>query len=125
MAPSMSSASTELTFRRPVEADHPRVLAAVEQWWGGLGAAEGSRYRAALLPRLFFQHFTTTSTVAEHRDGRLAGFLVGFLSPTDPTTGYVHFIGVDPATRRTGLGAALYGRFFDDAARAGAGRSVP
>jgi ribosomal protein S18 acetylase RimI-like enzyme len=118
--PSMSFASTELTFRRPVEADHPRVLAAVEQWWDGLGGAEGARYRAALLPRLFFEHFTPTSTVAEHPDGGLAGFLVGFLSPADPATGYVHFVGVDPAARRTGLGAALYRRFFDDAARAGA-----
>ena len=59
------------------------------------------------------------STVAEHPDGRLAGFLIGFLSPTDPGTGYVHFVGVDPATRRSGLGAALYQRFFDDAGSAG------
>ena len=78
MRPSTSSASTDPTgfdgvFRRPTEADHPRVLAAVEQWWGGRGGAEGARYRAALLPRLFFQHFTDTSTVVEHPDGRLAG----------------------------------------------------
>jgi ribosomal protein S18 acetylase RimI-like enzyme len=118
--PSTSSASTEFTFRRPAEVDHPQVLAAVEQWWGGLGGADGARYRAALLPRLFFQHFTPTSTVVEHPDGGLAGFLVGFLSPADPATGYVHFVGVDPAARRTGLGAALYRRFFDDVARAGA-----
>lgn len=120
MHPSTSSASTDLIFRRPVEADHPRVLAVLEQWWGGLGGAEGARYRAALLPRLYFQHFATTSTVAEHPDGRLAGFLIGFLSPTEPGTGYVHFVGVDPATRRTGLGAALYQHFFDDTGSAGA-----
>jgi hypothetical protein len=35
--------------------------------------------RALLLPRLFFQHFTDTSLVAE-RDGQMAGFLIGFLS---------------------------------------------
>ena len=120
MHPSTSSASTDLIFRRPAEADHPQVLAVLEQWWGGLGGAEGARYRAALLPRLFFQHFTTTSTVAEHPDGRLAGFLIGFVSPAEPGTGYVHFVGVDPATRRTGLGAALYDHFFDDAGSAGA-----
>jgi GNAT superfamily N-acetyltransferase len=118
--PSASSASTDLTFRRPTEDDHPRVLAAVERWWGGLGGAEGARYRAALLPRLYFQHFTTTSTVVEH-PGRLAGFLIGFLSPAEPGTAYVHFVGVDPAARNAGLGRALYRRFLDDAARAGAG----
>jgi ribosomal protein S18 acetylase RimI-like enzyme len=115
-----SSGSTDPIFRRPVAADHPRVLTAVEQWWGGLGGAEGTRYRASMLPRLFFEHFTTTSTVAEHPDGRLAGFLIGFLSPADPSTGYVHFIGVDPSTRRSGLGGALYRRFFDDMSRVGA-----
>ena len=95
----MSSASTDLVLRRPTESDHARVLAVLEQWWGGLGGAEGARYRAALLPRLFFQHFATTSTVAESPAG-LAGFLIGFVSPTEPGTGYVHFIGVDPAARR-------------------------
>ena len=139
MRPSMWSASTDLVFRRPNEADHARVLAVLEQWWGDVpppvdhrlaslrrcstgharGGAEGARYRAALLPRLFFQHFATTSTVAESPAG-LAGFLIGFVSPTEPGTGYVHFIGVDPAARRSGLGAALYRRFFDDAGRAGA-----
>jgi ribosomal protein S18 acetylase RimI-like enzyme len=112
--------NTDLVFRRPTEADHARVLEVLEQWWGGLGGADGARYRAALLPRLFFQHFATTSTVAEHPDGGIAGFLIGFVSPTEPGTGYVHFIGVDPAARRAGLGATLYRRFFDDAARAGA-----
>jgi ribosomal protein S18 acetylase RimI-like enzyme len=121
VSPSASSASTEqLRFRRPTEADHARVLAVMEQWWGGLGGEEGARHRASLLPRLFFQHFTTTSTVVEHPDGRLAAFLVGFLSPAQPGTAYVHFVGVDPAVRRSGLGAALYRRFFEHAARAGA-----
>jgi GNAT superfamily N-acetyltransferase len=92
----------------------------LEQWWGGLGGAEGARYRASLLPRLFFQHFTTTSTVVERPDGGIAAFLVGFLSPAEPGTAYVHFVGVDPALRRSGLGAALYRRFFAEAARAGA-----
>jgi GNAT superfamily N-acetyltransferase len=119
--PNASSASTErLSFRRPTEDDHPRVLAVMEQWWGGLGGAEGARFRAALLPRLFFQHFTTTSTVVEQPDGRLVGFLVGFLTPAEPGTAYVHFVGVDRAARRAGLGSALYRRFLDDATRAGA-----
>ncbi|HEY0815034.1 MAG TPA: GNAT family N-acetyltransferase [Pseudonocardia sp.] len=113
--------STEqLTFRRPTEDDHPRVLAVMDEWWGEGADPGGAEYRAALLPRLYFQHFFSTSTLVEHPDGRLAAFLVGFLSPSEPATAYVHFVGVDPAARRTGLGAALYGHFADDAGRAGA-----
>ncbi len=65
-----------------------------------------------MLPRLFFVHFRDTSFVAE-RDGELAGFLVGFLSAAEPEAAYVHFVGVDPAERGTGLGRELYERFFE------------
>lgn len=65
-----------------------------------------------MLPRLFLDHFHRTSLIAEHRD-RLAGFLVGFLSPSLPDEAYVHFVGVSPAQRRNGLARALYERFFD------------
>jgi len=77
---------------------------------------------APMLPRLFFIHFESTSFVADRDDGTLAGFLIGFLSQTDPETAYVHFVGVAPDERGDGLGRELYERFFD-AAR-GSGRSV-
>ena len=51
-----------------------------------------------MLPKLFFVHFRDTSFVAE-RDGELAGFLVGFLSQSEPEEAYVHFVGVSPAER--------------------------
>jgi GNAT superfamily N-acetyltransferase len=121
--PSRSSASTDpVRVRRPTEGDHARVLAVMEQWWGGHGGADGARYRASLLPRLFFQHFTATSSIVEHPDGRLAAFLIGFVSPSEPGTAYVHFVGVDPNARRGGLAGVLYQRFFRDAARLGARR---
>ena len=66
---------------------------------------------AEMLPRLFFVHFRDTSFVAE-RDGELAGFLVGFLSPARREEAYVHFVGVSPAERGSGLGRELYERFF-------------
>jgi ribosomal protein S18 acetylase RimI-like enzyme len=75
----------------------------------------------AMLPRLFFEHFRDTSFVAEE-DGELVGFLCGFLSQTFPDQAYVHFVGVRPDRRGSGLGAELYDRFFT-ATRA-AGRSV-
>lgn len=64
-----------------------------------------------MLPRLFFVHFQETSFVAE-RDGELAGFLAGFLSQTRADEAYVHFVGVRPAERGSGLGRELYERFF-------------
>jgi L-amino acid N-acyltransferase YncA len=96
-----------LTFRRPVEADHARIVEVVDEWWGG-------RRMRALLPRLWFQHFTGTSWVLEAPDGRLAGFIVAFISQDDPNIGYVHMVSADPNWRRAGIGSALYGRVFED-----------
>ena len=74
---------------------------------------------APMLPKLFFLHFEGTSFVAEDDEGRLAGFLVGFLSQTDPADAYVHFVGVAPEQRGSGLGRELYERFFDATREAG------
>ena len=91
---------------RPLEpADYGRVIAVVDEWWGG-------RAMAAMLPKLFFVHFAGTSFAAEE-EGRLLGFLCGFRSQTFADEAYVHFVGVDPATRGRGIARALYERFFD------------
>ena len=93
-----------VTIRAAQPSDHPRVVAVVDEWGGG-------RPMAAMLPRLFFEHFQETSFVAE--DGaELVGFLVGFLSQTHEREAYVHFVGVAPSTRGSGLGRLLYERFF-------------
>ena len=97
----------DLTFRRPTEADHRRIVGLVDEWWGG-------RRMRSLLPRLWFQHFTGTSWIAEEGDGRLVGFVVAFISQDDPTVGYVHMIAADPNRRRSGIGRALYERVFTD-----------
>jgi ribosomal protein S18 acetylase RimI-like enzyme len=39
--------------------------------------------------------------------------LVGFISQTDPTLAYIHFVGVDPLERASGLGRGLYEHFFE------------
>lgn len=97
----------DLIVRRPVEADHARIIEVVDEWWGG-------RKMRALLPRLWFQHFSGTSWVAETAQGRLAGFIVAFISPDDPSTGYVHMVAADPNWRRAGIGRTMYERVFDD-----------
>jgi ribosomal protein S18 acetylase RimI-like enzyme len=92
-------------IRNAEPADHLRVTSVIDEWWGG-------RQMAAMLPKLFFVHFRDTSFVAESEDGALAGFLCGFRSQTFADEAYVHFVGVDPATRGSGLGRQLYERFF-------------
>ena len=101
-----------IAFRRPTEADYPAISRVVDDWWGG-------RKIDVLLPRLWLQHFTGTSWLAETDDGRLAGFLVGFLSPDHADVAYCHLIATNPNLRGRGLGRALYERFFGDARAAG------
>jgi GNAT superfamily N-acetyltransferase len=96
-----------LAFRRPVEADHARLIRVVDDWWGG-------RHLHHLLPRLWFQHFTGTSWVSETTDGSLAGFLVGFVSQDHPDVGYIHIVAANPNLRRRGIGRRLYARFIED-----------
>ena len=97
-----------MEIRHAEPADYGRVIGRVNAWWGG-------RDMAPMLPRLFFVHFEGTSYVMDDEDGQLAAFLIGFLSQTDPTEAYVHFVGVAPDRRGEGLGRRLYERFFSDA----------
>lgn len=100
------------TIRRAQPSDYGRVIGRVQTWWG-------SRDHAPQLPQLFFLHFEGTSLVADDADGQLVGFLIGFLSQTAPDEAFVHFLGVAPDRRRTGVGRALYERFLDEARAAG------
>jgi GNAT superfamily N-acetyltransferase len=89
--------------------DFPTVAAVIDDWWG--------RPMPGVLPRLYFDHFHTTSSIAE--DERLAGFLVGFHSPSLSGVSYVHFVGVRPDQRREGLARVLYEQFADQARAVG------
>ncbi len=93
--------------------DYDAIVSVVDEWWG--------RPIAAVLPRLFLDHFNATSLVAEH-DGELAGFLVGFHSPSVPGDAYIHFVGVSPTARGSGLARRLYEAFFAAAAGDGCTR---
>jgi GNAT superfamily N-acetyltransferase len=104
-----------LRFRHPTEADHRPIVDQVDEWWGGQRVHHQ-------LPRFWFQHFTGSSWIAETADGRLAGFLVGFVSPDRPGEAYVHLMGVNPNHRRAGIGRALYERYFDEARARGVTR---
>jgi ribosomal protein S18 acetylase RimI-like enzyme len=105
--------ASALVFRTATEADYPAVAAAIQAWWTlpGFDSEAAARERAALVPRLWLQHFASTSTVVEH-EGALAGFLIGMRSQDRADEAFIHFVGVAPAFRRTGLGRRLYERFF-------------
>jgi len=103
----------DVPIRQACEEDYPAIAGALQTWWTQPGFTEaGARERAALVPRLWLQHFSTTSLVAE-RERELAGFLIGFLSQDRTAEGYIHFVGVAPDVRREGLGRRLYARFFE------------
>lgn len=105
----------DLRARRPTEADYPTIIELVDEWWGG-------RKMRAFLQRVWFQHFTGTSWILETADGQLVGFVVAFVSPDDPTTGYVKMIGSNPNHRRAGIGRRLYDLVFEDFAGRGVER---
>ncbi len=97
------AAPWSFTTRAAVPEDFDTVVSVVDDWWGRPASRD--------LTRVFVNHFHDTSLIAE-RDGELAGFVIGFLSPSRPDEAYIHFTGVNPAWRRTGLGRFLYERFF-------------
>lgn len=91
-----------MEIRTATPADYDGVVAVMDSWWG--------RPVTQILPRLFLDHFWRTSFVAKDEHG-LAGFLVGFLSPDEPDTAYVHAIAVAPRSRRSGLAGNLHEHF--------------
>lgn len=98
-------------IRNAEPTDFAFVTSVIDDWWGG-------REMRAMLPKLFFEHFRETSFVAVERDAQtemeqLVGFLNGFFSQSFPTQAYIHFVGVHPDYRKSGLGRQLYEKFFE------------
>jgi ribosomal protein S18 acetylase RimI-like enzyme len=96
----------EIRTMRP--ADYDYIIRRVDEWWGGRNMMPG-------LPRLFVNHFAGTSLVTEDSRGRIAGFVVGFISPRIEDEAYIHYTAVDPAYRGKGAARAMYLEFFDQA----------
>ncbi|MEA5473327.1 GNAT family N-acetyltransferase [Synechococcus sp. CCY9201] len=102
---------TEVFIRHVKQGDYQPIISVVDEWWGG-------RHMAAMLPKLFFVHFSFTSFTAVD-EGQIVGFLIGFVSQTFPDQAYIQFLGVHPARRGEGLGRLLYEHFFATAASLG------
>lgn len=101
----------KMNIRTVQESDYTEVITVIDAWWGG-------RHMSDMLPRLFFKHFQNTSFIAEEND-KIIGFLIGFISQSYPTEAYIHFIGVHPEYRKSGIAKELYELFFNAANKLG------
>lgn len=81
-----------MNIRSVESSDYYIISPLINEWWGG-------RNMSDMLPKLFFDHFKQTSFIAEE-DGRIIGFLIGFLSQSHPKESYIHFVGVHPHWRK-------------------------
>ncbi len=87
------------------KSDFDHVVEVIDHWWGGPGGT--------LAHPMFFYELGELATVAEE-DGRIVGFLFGFISTTTGVdkTGYVHLVGIHPDFRRRAVGRLLYEEFL-------------
>ncbi len=93
-----------LKIRNCQPTDHSRITAVMKPWWNG-------RDLVHMLPKLFLIHFCDTSFIIE-KERELVAFLVGFLSQSIKTEGYIHFSGVHPDFQGQNIGTVLYNQFF-------------
>lgn len=100
----------EFVIRQAKPDDYDAIMAVVNDWWG--------RDVRSSVPRLFLDHFHATSLIAAS-GAELAGFLIGFHSPSKPREAYIHFVGVHPDYRKAGLASQLYEEFLSGAVRRG------
>jgi L-2,4-diaminobutyric acid acetyltransferase len=90
---------TEFDFRHPQVADGLRIWRLIRE----AGTLDlNSTYAYLVLCR----DFADTCLLAEH-DGRLDGFVTGYLPPKHPNTLFIWQIGVAPAARGKGLASQL------------------
>lgn len=87
------------------KSDFDHVVEVIDHWWGGPGGT--------LAHPMCFYELGELATVAEE-DGRIVGFLFGFISTTTGVdkTGYVHLVGIHPDFRRRAVGRLLYEEFL-------------
>lgn len=99
--------------RGVTQGDLQQIVSVIDQWWGGP--------TSALAHPLFFYELGRHALVVEE-DGRMVGFLLGFMSDAVPPVGYIHLVGIDPSVRRRGVGRQLYEEFARRAREAGAAK---
>ncbi len=96
--------------RRITKGDFDQIVSVIDRWWG---APAGT-----LAHPIFFYELGQHALVAEE-NGSMVGFLLGFITPELPPTGYVHLVGIHPEQRRHGVGRLLYEAFTRECVSAG------
>jgi ribosomal protein S18 acetylase RimI-like enzyme len=91
--------------------DFDEIVTVMDQWWGGPSGTKP-------LP-IFFYEFGAHALITEH-DGKMVGFLMGFVTDRTPRVGYVHLVGIHPQFRRRGVARDLYEEFARRAESEGA-----
>lgn len=86
--------------------DYQQIVQVIDRWWGGP--------TSALAHPIFFYELGCLSRVVVDED-QMVGFLLGFVAPGPPKTGYVHLVGIHPEYRRRGVGKVLYQSFEEEA----------
>ncbi len=86
------------------KADYDFIVSVIDRWWGGLSSERAHP--------VFFYELGEQALVATEGE-RVIGFLMGFITPSKPKSGYVHMVGIDPDRRRRGVGRALYEHFTE------------
>ncbi len=125
----------DIRLRTAVAADYDQIIAVVDDWWGRpirhalarvfldhfyatstiaeSAIAESAAGESAAGESTAGESTAAAEDAAAETKGReLAGFLIGFLSPSQPDAAYIHFVGVHPSLRGRGLARVLYQRFF-------------
>jgi ribosomal protein S18 acetylase RimI-like enzyme len=100
-----------MKIRSVKSSDYYIISPLINEWWGG-------RNMSDMLPKLFFDHFSNSSFIAE-KDGEMISFLIGLLSQSHEDESYIHFVGVHPDFRNQNIGKELYNQFFDVAKQNG------
>lgn len=99
--------------RSITQADYLEIVSVIDEWWGGP--------TTALAHPMFFHELGDYALIVEE-EGRLIGFLLGFVTDKAPRVGYVHLVGIHPDRRRKGVARALYEEFARRARLQGAVR---
>jgi GNAT superfamily N-acetyltransferase len=92
----------EATFRAVTIPDLAAILDELDDFWGA------ERDMGFLHQALYVHEFGKTSVLAE-RDGRVLGYLLGFVS--QDAVGYIHAVAVRTEAHGEGIGRRMYERF--------------
>lgn len=92
-------------IRHMTKSDFDYLLTVIDNWWGWPTSFK--------FHPVYLYQFGNTAFVMED-NGKVVGFVVGFISQTDPQEAYIHLVATEPQYRTKGIARTLYKRFFTE-----------